>query len=367
VNDPFVVYLDFYKDRGGEDRRLVGLHIGSDIKGLENVSPFIHSDTLFSAICHGWAALFGKIGVDGLLEEFTDGGEPPFVISSVFIYTGLEGDFFVPRPLMDVPGQRSSDLDTRGLFVRYAEDLKKVSFITLRNLREWLRRQDEEGSEHEGFYRALIEGDRRCRQYIYLDQYQSNEISRDFDHTNTFYRGRLFADESKFVRYYFLIRFSSRALDRHRDEQFGCVLSELAEVGIGGERSIGMGHFASDMDDLEDPDWQALLRESGGGNRSYLLSLYYPTDEEMEGIREEGTRYSLVLRKGWFDSPTGHQYKRKTVRMLSEGSVISLDKDGPLRGSLVDVSPEIWKDLSKNMGDRWHPIYRSGLGFALPV
>jgi len=28
------------------------LHIGGDRKGLEHVSPIIHSDTLFSALCH---------------------------------------------------------------------------------------------------------------------------------------------------------------------------------------------------------------------------------------------------------------------------------------------------------------------------
>jgi len=54
---------------------------------LENTSDYIHSDTLFSAICNAYRLLYGEEELRDMLNLFRV-REPTFLISSAFAYAG---------------------------------------------------------------------------------------------------------------------------------------------------------------------------------------------------------------------------------------------------------------------------------------
>ena len=62
-------------------------HLGDKEAVLEKTSDYIHSDTLFSAICNAYRLLYGNEGLQEVLKLF-EGREPPFLISSAFLYAG---------------------------------------------------------------------------------------------------------------------------------------------------------------------------------------------------------------------------------------------------------------------------------------
>ena len=56
-------------------------HLGDKEAVLEKTSDYIHSDTLFSAICNAYRLLYGNERLQEVLKLFED-REPPFLISS---------------------------------------------------------------------------------------------------------------------------------------------------------------------------------------------------------------------------------------------------------------------------------------------
>uniref|UniRef100_A0A7C4GIT0 CRISPR system Cms protein Csm4 n=1 Tax=candidate division WOR-3 bacterium TaxID=2052148 RepID=A0A7C4GIT0_UNCW3 len=84
-------------------------HVG-DREGMREWSDvFIHSDTLFSALCHSYLLLHGrdgKTGLDAFLTAMQD-GEPPLRISSVFPF--WKETFYFPIP----HNQQPPNKDTR--------------------------------------------------------------------------------------------------------------------------------------------------------------------------------------------------------------------------------------------------------------
>jgi CRISPR-associated protein Csm4 len=131
-------------------------------------------------------------------------------------------------------------------------------------------------------------------------------------------------------------------------------LQALGDAGIGGERSAGHGLFelvASQPMALQGP------RQ---GSRCVTLSLYHPTEAEVASVLGDGSAYELETRGGWMASPDEMARRRKAVRMLSEGSVLTGWQPNRVYGDLVEVTPE--------EADDWkppHPVYR--YGFAFPV
>ena len=121
----------------------------------------------------------------------------------------------------------------------------------------------------------------------------------------------------------------------------------LADSGFGGERSRGWGRAAEPQFSTA----SSLFPNGSSEGPWWLLSLYSPHDSD--GVDWSKGSYSAVVRGGWTDSQAGSGQK-KSVRMIEEGSVLIASK---LRGQAVDVAPDGFA----------HPIYRSGLGLAVPL
>jgi CRISPR/Cas system CSM-associated protein Csm4 (group 5 of RAMP superfamily) len=121
----------------------------------------------------------------------------------------------------------------------------------------------------------------------------------------------------------------------------------LADSGFGGERSRGWGRaLEPDMTDAT-----ALFGSDATTDSWWLLSLYSP--HETDAVDWSRGSYAATTRGGWTSSPAG-SVRKKQVRMIEEGSVLSAPA---LRGRAVDVAPEGFA----------HPAWRAGFALAVPA
>ncbi len=134
----------------------------------------------------------------------------------------------------------------------------------------------------------------------------------------------------------------------------------LADTGFGGRRSQGWGHAA--VPEFVSGDWPKIflpkLKASTGENgnsasRYWLLSLYSPTDSDR--IDWQSGNYGMAVRGGRIESPKGFDGAKKTLRMVTEGSVLFAPAEPT--GAAVDVAPDGFA----------HPVYRSGLALAVEL
>lgn len=131
------------------------------------------------------------------------------------------------------------------------------------------------------------------------------------------------------------------------EKKFKAAIRLLCDEGIGGDRSSGHGLF-------DEPQWKEItLNVPEKAEGVILLSLCNPDSESIKYLTE--SYYEIIERKGYMYSPDEKQLRKRTVRMLSEGSVISAPS---LKGNpVVDVAPEIFKK---------HKVLRYGLAFTIP-
>jgi len=119
----------------------------------------------------------------------------------------------------------------------------------------------------------------------------------------------------------------------------------MADEGLGGKRSQGMGYFEELLED-ELPD--ELF--SGEGMYYMNLSTVYPGLEELDDLEY----YELVERSGYIYSKFGRPYRKKRVRLLKEGSIFSRK----IEGRIIDIRPEVFDE---------HSVYLNGKAFLIPL
>lgn len=126
-------------------------------------------------------------------------------------------------------------------------------------------------------------------------------------------------------------------------------LRSLGDTGLGGRRSWGAGQFDLVVESVT-------LREPARPAYYCTLSLYLPTVRELEGgVLNPPARYELEERSGW-TTTAGGTVRRRTIRMVTAGSVLAPVDGRPPVGRLADVTPAGFRD---------HEVLRSG--WALPV
>lgn len=134
---------------------------------------------------------------------------------------------------------------------------------------------------------------------------------------------------------------------------FEAALRFLGDEGIGGDRSCGYGHF--DLDAAE-----PVTVDLGHGMR-LGLSLLHPTAADIDGgLLDEPARYEFEIRGGWVTVPGARTLRRRSVRMLREGSVVR-----DLGERSYGDSPCVLEALP-SLGLK-HPVYRPGRAVTLPI
>lgn len=303
------------------------LRIGEPGIGIENTSPFVHSDTLFSALCHAWVLLRGERWVSDFLEVYRT--KPSFVLSSAFPF--METSFYLPRPFCPILWEEKEV---------QAKELKTLRWLSYTSLDQVFS-----GSK---VSLEKVKTENKTALAIQRKMLTPRvALGRNDMASELFFCGQTYFTEGAglYGVIHFLDEGNSFALLK---EAFGL----LGEEGLGAERNSGLGHFTPEWIE-PDATWQSLFSRKGA--RYYLASLFW-TDPQTLPKALSGSNYDLIERRGWFYSAsTGTQMKRKSVWMFAEGSVL----DFLPQGALVDLAPEAWK----NQGG--HPVYRCGMAFVL--
>jgi CRISPR-associated protein Csm4 len=325
------------------------VHFGSVGIGLERTEQRLPSDSLASALTNAFAVM-GE--ADEVVEALAS-ASPPFCLSSLFLFgPSREGSgvcYSLPKPLIPPP------LEDRSSLAEFGMELKRIRYLTPEDFFRWigvipLGKGEVEGviqrnSELAGYLSPSESGGwcaSELRPRVALDR-ESNNSSIWFCGALHFRAG---AGLYGFVR----------VLNEKWKERLTTAFRLLGALGLGGERTYGMGAFDfSGFEGLEDR-WRP--RFSGGGRGHVLLSSYFPSAEERSDLANRFLAWDMSEVRGYAVSGrTATTLKRKRLRMITEGSVARQE----VKGAMVDVTPE----HAEAFGLR-HRVYRCGLAFLVP-
>ncbi|MBT9138183.1 MAG: hypothetical protein DDT31_00733 [Syntrophomonadaceae bacterium] len=311
-------------------------HLGIKEDVLEKTSEYVHSDTLFSAICSSFRLLYGNDELVKMLGSF-ENGMPPFLISSAFPY--INDVLLFPLP-------KHMDLS------RYSEDwkkFKKAEFVSYELFKNILNDEDLDGHvKEDGLIqdkRVLLTGEEiskiKTKKIWNKKETPRVVVDRETSASQIYHFGEV--AYSKGCGLHFLIDFK----DRGFNEKVRAAIRLLSDEGIGGDRTYGKGLFKK-------PEFAELDINLAPKEHFVTLSLYYPQKEEISKLSRR--YYELTSRGGWMYSPVAQNLRRKTIRMFVEGSVFKAQEG--TYGCLKSVKPDVFKD---------HNVFRYGYAFAVPL
>lgn len=310
------------------------VHVSSGGFAQESIDATIHSDTLFSAICNAVSLFYGNEGVNNLIccESLSMSSLMPFRYK----------EFFFPKPI--------------GMKIATSIYEEQKSFKRVRYL-----------SKH--ILECLINGEDVIEYYdtdrIIQHCLSSEQVSRG---DRIYYESeipRVVIDRlsnSSSIFNFSQIQFSNecglfflyKVDDPEIEKIFLTGVKLLGDEGIGADRSVGRGFFTSEIGTID-------LRLPEDYNNVLVLSLFNPSNEEIEQINFSNSNFEIITRSGWVSSSGASTLRRKRLRFLSEGSVISLKSNLLPRGRMANV-------LDKNeLPQLSHDVYRNGRLFSIPI
>lgn len=130
------------------------------------------------------------------------------------------------------------------------------------------------------------------------------------------------------------------------------LMKELGDVGIGGDKSIGGGHFEIEVSSID-------ISSVPHPNAFYLLSPFIPSAKDLDHLSLRDSIYTLIRRGGFMAGSSSMDHRhlhKKNVYMFQSGSI--LKSDAAPSGAIVDLTPD---------GFDVHPVFRSGRAFYLPA
>lgn len=323
------------------------IHFGQTGIGLEETSEQLPSDSLVSALINASAV---RGNVEDFLRMF-ESAESAVQFSSLFPFgpapdAGDRIAYLLPRPMAMPPLADSTIVSSLG------KELKRLKYLQPEDAWRWLTGPPYQRGEVERLLKRnhAMGGSwdpvqktgwwaEELRPRVALDRCSQN--------SSIWWCGSL-----RFVPgagLYGLVRVG----DSQRLAELENVFKILGEMGLGGERTYGMGGYEfSGFTPLKDV-WPT--HEGGTNGRCLLLSRYYPASHERTQLTSILEAWDFVETRGYVVSGRyATTLKRKRVRMIREGSVAR----EALLGEFVDVTPESGELLGLP-----HRVYRCGLGF----
>ena len=308
------------------------LHLGTEGIGQEKIESLLHSDTLYNAIIINWSLIY-----DDRIEDIAV--NPLFKISSAFPFIGNK--LFFPAPL--------------GIFDKKMEDekedlkfWKKLEWIPEETLRSYLKKgvlEDSDYTELKKFFDDSKYFKKNKLNFGFEEERPRVTVDRVNNSSDEYFHSRDFAFKNN-SGLFFLIDFDNEKLK----QKFDASLSLLGDNGIGADRSIGKGLFDYTVGKID-------FKIASEKDKSLLLSLYFPLQEEIENDLLIYSDYKLKERFGYIGWINSSGKKRNKIRMLAEGSVLNMK--GRLGGSVVKVA-------SVKTGVPYD-VYRNGEGFLLKI
>ena len=322
---------------------LAPFHLGRRGIGLEETETFVHSDTLFSAICNVWVRCFGRDDLENRFLPSVESNENGSLFQISSAYPCADDVLFFPKPLSTLPVQ---NVDSK--------KLKHCRFVSEQIFNDLIHgREIAPASQDRIFWLSKTEQDTHTQ--FESDQfhiYRETEVPRvSLDRvtqaSNIFYFSQVTFTEG--CGLFFLVN-----LDASLRPDFEMAIRVLGDTGIGGDRTAGYGQFEPRFS-------ECTLNVPDEASQVVTLSLLSPQNQaELSNLLGERSAYELIRRDGWIDSPDGRNYRRRACLMFAEGSVINRSKNG-LMGRLVDVTP------TAPEVQLTHSVYRYGIGFPVPI
>jgi CRISPR-associated protein Csm4 len=341
------------------------------------------SDTIFGALCWAIYHVHGQSGLENILKHFND--KPKFILSSAFPYlqgNGVIVRFFLKPLFPELKSQeveelakkeikgRGSDktLDFKQKVILISErlkEIKKASYVS-----EMLFKQLVDGSlkskvifsrlKHRGTSdsdieklgnclitfgeREKVDPDGELKTLIREVDVQRNQIDRVAGST---VEGLLFFNKEFCLPkarggLWFLVKTDDF-------EYMKPLFRYLEDTGIGGERTVGKGHFEIFWD--ENP---YTLPKAKDANVFVTLSRYFPSEDE-RSFNEGFASWNIMnwrQRRESMYAPKGNFISNDLLRMFSEGSVFPFKERKEYYGKIESV------EFSGA-----NPVYRNGLAF----
>lgn len=321
------------------------MRVGTHPEDIDRARPFAASDTLFGALCWAIRQLFGE----SELERWLDGvrATPPLVRLSSLLPIIRIGDN--AEPLIPLPQRLPSATLPERKWLKQARYVDRAAY-------HWLVTGEGEAPSLIGevlvgqLLQRLLTGLEWRPLQLWAPASRPRVTIDRFSGASALYESAVYhfadVDAPISVRHgVYLTVEDDRALER-----IVLSLELLAEAGLGGERSSGLGRF------LLVPPRESPLPLSANPSAGPTLSLCCPAKADFASGALElpaGLGYRLVERSGWVSSPDWAGWRSRSVAMLAEGSYLWGSGPG---GTLVDCTPE---------PGRAHRVYRNGIGLFL--
>jgi CRISPR type III-A-associated RAMP protein Csm4 len=324
-------------------------HLGRHGLEQEESGEHLGSDSLFAAIVARLVELRGADVAQRFVQAL-QADAPPCVISSAFPRAGDVCLF--PTPLEALPEPKPDA-------PRY-KDVKKCKYVSHtvfearlagESLTDWLRR----GISLQG-KQVLLARDENSQLPLHvrddgkiwhIEKRPRVTVGRAVSNSQIFHIGHVVFHRE--CGLWFAVRWFRR--DATIEQWLHEALTDLGEVGIGGERSVGLGRATIerrgtlDLPDVASTHWVSLSR-------------YSPCADEMNAL-VNGMAYAIQTIPGWVISPTRKSERRRAVQMIVEGSVLGrVAREVP--GQIVDVQPDY--EGTRPLG---HPVWRNGRALAV--
>lgn len=339
------MHLDIWNISGS------GFHFGRHGLGQEESNIHWPSDSLFAAITARVAALQGAAGVQTWMEPFF-AAPPVLTLTSAFPRAGSVRLFPVP-----LRTGRQLDREER-IPHKTIKRLKFVSESVFRKLLEGalltelydeqLTFQDGQVLVAQEDWPGLPEAVRQRELSIWgFEQRARVALGRVQVNSNLYYTGR--TNFSPQCGLWFGVQWAKT--DDWLQNFLQEILHDLGYAGLGGERSSGFGsaelQAAGSIEFFDYP-----------GQPWVSLSRYLPKQAESAALLHPLAAYSLENVGGWVQSTSQKAERRRTVRMLAEGSVLGAVEGMP--GRVVDVQPDY-----HGAQPLAHPVWRNGTAVAI--
>lgn len=317
-------------------KNMTPLHVGTGKENYDFSSTDVQSDTLSAAL----AAL--KVQVNGCedVKSFMES----IVLSSAFPY--IDDYYFLPKP----QGRINIVVEDVDEYI-VRKKLKKLRFVEVHLWNKLIAGE-----------KLIVKSWQLRGEYLLPDSFQEFKFDVPYI-TQVNQRVVVPREEGMDAEPFFFewTYFNARAglyclldINPNMKDEVIKLFELLGENGLGTDRNVGGGKFEIEVGEMVIPDVK-------DADSTMLLSLYIPTEKELEYLNLEYSRYDLLRRGGFISGSQEYDFKhlwKKSVYMFNTGSVFLMAM--PIEGRIVNLRPD-WND------ERLHPVYRSGKPFVVQI
>jgi CRISPR-associated protein Csm3 len=331
------VRVDFSKE--------IAVEIDNRLKELKEeivymTTGFFSDDKIQSSTLAGlFAYALADMWQDPLIDYIYSGKD--FFISSAFPCIDIDKDsekiHFFPRPLRYVEGIKTHDNKKAFLYdFQYISETMLCEFFKDTGcLKTWCDGIGDSYKIKDNMLMTL--GEYNLIENLNLKLTASADLMHvSIDPNTGFYRevpdpdnpaikkGVLFSTHDHFYsdkfKFFFLVK--------HRFKDIQPILRRIEQLGIGRDKSTGMGYF-----NFEVKNGSALQHANPNASQHFSLSLIHPAKEEWSKLSDVGNSYRVITRKGKrennsYDGTDNFRAEKDKIFMLQEGSIFNFDIKG---------------------------------------